>query len=247
LSGEITTTTEADKRNSLGYDSQNPTEHRRLSEPDESEESPYRMKDEPEHVPPPVPPRSWEKKKQKPRGDETPEEANRNRDILEKEELPPLYPWWMEAAITGAVAGSLLIVGIILAMLKVKAGGVGVGAMLVVVILICTVVQTIIMAAFLMVLGGLINIDYGPVHMAMVKLVAIVFLVNALSLVITAGCAPIGMMVAVIVGAMVFQRLFQLTIQETMLSTAAIVLTGWVLNALIIAFLLRKFVLPPGS
>jgi hypothetical protein len=102
------------------------------------------------------------------------------------------------------------------------------------------VVQVVTVTAMLMVVGGFFGIDYGPAVEAVLKLAAVIAVVDGLTAVILFTCSPFGLILAVIVGAGVFQYLFRLSVHEMLLSVAPMVAAAWVLNASVVGILLQK-------
>jgi hypothetical protein len=186
--------------------------------------------------------RPLRRRKKRPRaGDEDEPEiegaAEPGDRILNREEVQSPPTWWVVP--TGLFAGgfvlSLIPVGVIAAKSGASAGA-GVFALLVVGL----VVQVVSVTGLLMVVGQLFGIDYGPAVEAVVKLAAVVAVVDGLTAVIYLGCTPLGLMLAALVGAMVFQYLFRLSIHEMLLSVAPMVAAAWVLNFLVFAAVADK-------
>jgi hypothetical protein len=102
------------------------------------------------------------------------------------------------------------------------------------------VVQVVAVTGLLVVVGHLFGIDYGPAVEAVVKLAAVVAVVDGLTAVIYLSCTPLGLMVAALVGAGVFQYLFRLSAHEMMLSVVPMIAAAWVLNAAVFTVMLHE-------
>lgn len=157
--------------------------------------------------------------------------------ILSREEVQTPPTWWVvpTGLFVGGFVLSLIPVGVIAAKSGASAGA-GVFALIVVGL----VVQVVSVTGLLMVVGQLFGIDYGPAVEAVVKLAAVVAVVDGLTAVIYLACTPLGLMLAALVGAGVFQYLFRLSIHEMLLSVAPMVAAAWVLNFLAFAAVADK-------
>src|SRR5207248_2473837 len=87
--------------------------------------------------------------------------------------------------------------------------------------------------------GHFFGIDYGPAEQAVVKLAAVVALVDGLTgaLLLVNPCA---MILAVVVGCGVFQYLFRLSVTEMILSVALMVGVAWAVNTFVILYFVSK-------
>jgi hypothetical protein len=225
---------------------------------DEEDATPYGMAYEAPFSPPPFPvqpeaddddfvtPANAPKKKKKRSKADEPEELGKvtarkpKIDILERPDLEPKYPWWVEPAIAGGIGALFILIGIVVKAIQVDKAGAAVGMFLIVGALAVIVVQTALVTALLTVVGHLFSIDYGPVAQAIPKLVSVVTFVNGLTIFIVVTCSPCGLMVAAIAGAAVFQRLFKLTLQEMLLSVAGMIFASWTLNAVVVSLIAAK-------
>jgi hypothetical protein len=161
-----------------------------------------------------------------------------DRILNRKEESTP-KDWWVVPAAIGGVGGVLCLIP--LAYLGYKSGA-AFGVVMAVLAVFAIVVQVVAVSGFLMVVGTFFGIDYGPATHALVKLAAIVTLVNGLSgaaIPVSPGCLPCGVIVAGLVGAGLFQYLFRLAIYETLLTLSGVVVASWALNALILRVLMK--------
>jgi hypothetical protein len=207
------------------------------SDPDpgfEPVEEAYQFADEPEPLPPqsalpvsddeaPAPRRK--KRRPQPVG----EVAEEHRDrILDREEEPPPIAWWVAPVVLIALGFLLCLIPVVLLATE-KGAAAGVAAVGLAIVGI--VVQVVAVTVLLMVVGQFFGIDYGPAEQAVVKMAAVVVIVDGLTAVLAISCTPLGLMMAAIVGAGVFQYLFRLAIHEMLLSVAGMVLAAWLLNA----------------
>jgi len=155
--------------------------------------------------------------------------------ILKREEEDP-GRWW-------AVPGGMIVVGLLLCLVPigVMASEIGFGKALlyVLLMLMLVVVQVAGVTTFLMAVGTFFGIDYGPAKEAVLKLAAVVAVVDGLTAVMLL-CNPLGLIVASIIGVGVFQYLFRLAISETLLSVAGMVAAAWILNAAVFSIMLSK-------
>lgn len=219
---------------------------------DDDDATPYGVAFEAPHVPPPIdyPPEDDEfvapadaprKKKRKRRPDGVGEVPPEHRDrLLEREELPPATPWWTEAAIVAAVGALLTLISVVVIAVGVEKANFAVGVFLLVGVTAAVVVQTVAVTAFLVVAGNLFGINYGPVVEAITRLVAVVLLVNGVTL---AGClwfVPVGLVVGSLFGVPVFWWLFKLSLHDTLISVGIMAVPSWVLAALVFAAMVTK-------
>ena len=158
------------------------------------------------------------------------------RDILEREDLPPPRPWWVVPAILGVIGFLLCLVPIIVLAFK---EGASTGLVLVAVTVVGVAVQVAVVTAFLMGVGTVFGIDYGPAVEAVGKLAAVVLVVDGITGV-SLLWNPCALVLGALVGAGVFQYLFRLSVFEMLLSVAGMVGASWVLNAVVIANLASK-------
>ncbi len=156
--------------------------------------------------------------------------------ILSRPEAPPPTTWW-------AVPAGLLAVGFLLCLVPIAVladkFGAAAGAGLLALLLVGLLVQLAAVTVLLMAVGHLFGIDYGPAAQAVLKLAAVVAVVDGLSGVFFL-CSPFGPMAAAIIGAGVFQYLFRLSVHEMLLSVAAMVGAAWVLNYIAFGILADK-------
>ncbi|HET6572769.1 MAG TPA: hypothetical protein VFG68_04135 [Fimbriiglobus sp.] len=156
--------------------------------------------------------------------------------ILRREEVQSPPNWW-------AVPVGLFAVGFALSLVPVGVlaakSGASAGAGLFALMVVGFLVQLAAMTVLLMSVGHLFGIDYGPVVEAMVKLAAVVAVVDGLTAVFM-QCSPLGLIPAALLGAGVFQYLFRLSIHEMLLSVAAMVGAAWVLNFVLFAIVADK-------
>jgi hypothetical protein len=157
--------------------------------------------------------------------------------ILRREEVQAPANWWVvpAALFAGGFVLSLIPVGVLAAK-----SGASAGAGMFGLIVVGLVVQVVSVTAALMVLGQFFGIDYGPAREAVLKLAAVVAVVDGLTAVILFTCSPFGLILAVVVGAGVFQYLFRLSVHEMLLSVAPMVAAAWVLNASVVGILYQK-------
>ncbi|OWK45352.1 hypothetical protein [Fimbriiglobus ruber] len=182
------------------------------------------------------------KKKRKPRvgpdGQPVGEVRKEHRDrILDREEVEPAVPWWAVPAVLTAVGFLLCLIPI--GVVASKAGA-EVAAIAIVGTAVAVVVQVTIVSTLMTLVGGFFGIDYGPLHQALAKLVAIITMMDGVTGTIGIGCIPAGVLVAGIVGFGLFQYQFRLAIQETFLTVGAMVVASWSLNAVIIMALANR-------
>ena len=164
----------------------------------------------------------------------------RRPDILEREELPPAIPWWAEAAAVAGVGLLLTLVAVVVVAANVKQANLAVGVFLLVGVAVAVVVETAAVTAGLFVAGNLFGIDYGPAKEALVKLAAVVLLVDGVTLAGSLMCVPVGLVAGSLVGGPAFWRLFKVGLQETFVSVGVMVVPAWVLAAAIFATKLSK-------
>lgn len=157
--------------------------------------------------------------------------------ILRREEVRSPPNWWHLPA-------GLFVVGLILSLIPVGVqaadAGASVGARMLGLLLVGLAVQVIAVIALLVVVGTVFGIDYGPLNEAVVKLAAVVAVVDGLTLLFFLANFPLGMIVAAFVGAGVFQLLFRLSIHEMLLSVVPMVAAAWVLNAAVVSVKFQK-------
>ncbi len=155
--------------------------------------------------------------------------------ILKREEEDP-GRWW-------AVPVGLIVTGLVLCLVPigVLASEIGVGkaALTFVLVLLAVVVQLVSVTGFLVVVGTFFGIDYGPAKEAVLKLAAVVAIVDGLTGVMLL-CNPCGLVLAAIVGASTFQYLFRLSVFETLVSVGGMVAAAWILNAAVVSVLVSK-------
>jgi hypothetical protein len=232
------------------------TTPRRPDPDDDEDRTPYGLTSEPKHVPPPIdygqdedsdepvaleraddgPPRKKKRKKRRPRADgDEPLPSKRRKDILEREDLPPVIPWWTAAAITAGVGLLLTVVTAAVVAVNADKGGFLAGVVTLFGALVATAVEAAGVTAVLFVVGNLFGIDYGPVQQALPKLVAVVLLVNGVTLAGSLMCVPVGLVVGSLVGVPTFWKLFQLSPIESALSVGVMSVAAWVLAALVLA------------
>jgi len=164
--------------------------------------------------------------------------APRDR-ILDRHERAPKYPWWLSSAIASGLGmlGILIAIGVTLARVK-QTDGVVAGYM--VALAACVIlVETLLFTGFVWLAGQIFQIDYGPVGPALVKIAATVLLLNGVALVAML-ISPVGIMLAGIVAMLWFQAVFQLDFQESIISTALILLGSFALNAFVMLMLLLR-------
>jgi hypothetical protein len=156
--------------------------------------------------------------------------------ILSRPEEPPPATWW-------AVPAGLLAVGFLLCLVPIAVLvdklGAAAGAGLLALLVVGLLVQLAAVTVLLMAIGHLFGIDYGPAAQAVLKLAAVVAVVDGLSGVFFL-CSPFGPMAAAIIGAGVFQYLFRLSVHELLLSVAAMVGAAWILNYIAFGILADK-------
>jgi hypothetical protein len=206
-------------------------------------EEAYQFADELGPLPPPAePPAPAEEapapRRKKRRPQPTGEVAEEHRDrILDREDEPPPVAWWVAPVI-------LIVVGFLLCLIPVvlvaSEKGAAVGLKAAAVALVGVPVQVIAVTALLVVIGQFFGIDYGPALHAVVKLAAVVVIVDGLTAALAVGCTPLGLMMAAIIGAGVFQYLFRLAIHEMLLSVAGMVLAAFLLNAYALRLLVTR-------
>jgi hypothetical protein len=157
--------------------------------------------------------------------------------ILRREEVQSPPTWWAVPAVlfAGGFVLSLIPVGVLAAK-----SGASAGAGMFALIVVGLVVQIVSVTGMLMVVGQVFGIDYGPAVEAVLKLAAVVAVVDGSTALILFTCSPFGLVLAVVVGAGVFQYLFRLSVHEMLLSVAPMVAAAWVLNASVVGILLQK-------
>jgi len=222
---------------------------------DDEDATPYGVAFEAPHVPPPiayptdddddfagpaVAPRK--KKKRKPRPDGVGEVAEQHRDrLLEREDDPSAaLPWWTEAACVACVGVPLTLLAVAVIAYNAERANLAVGLFLLVGVVAAAAVETAAVTAFLVVVGNLFGIDYGPVRQAIPKLVAVIVLVNGVTLLSARMCLPVGLVAGSLVGVPAFWRLFRIGLQETLISVGVMVLASWVLAAALLALAVTK-------
>jgi hypothetical protein len=157
--------------------------------------------------------------------------------ILRREEVQSPPNWWVVPA--GLFAAGFVLSLIPVGVLVAKSGA-SAGAGMFALIVVGLVVQIVTVTGLLMVVGQVFGIDYGPAVEAVVKLAAVVAVVDGSTALILFTCSPFGLVLAVVVGAGVFQYLFRLSVHEMLLTVAPMVAAAWVLNASVVAVLLHK-------
>ncbi len=199
-------------------------------------------------VPIPEPPAPKKRRKRKPEEDEeTVAEETEAEDeppqrtgevgdrILKREEDNP-GKWW-------AVPVALIAVGLLLCLVPigVLASELGVGKSLgyFALTLVLVAVQIAGVTVFLVAVGTFFGIDYGPAKEAVLKLAAVVAIVDGLTAAMLLW-NPCGLVVAVLFGVGVFQYLFRLAVFETLLSVAGMVAAAWILNAAVFSIILSN-------
>jgi hypothetical protein len=158
------------------------------------------------------------------------------RDILDREELPPPRAFWVVPAILSGIGFALCLV--MIGVIASKEGA-SVGLGLVLLTVIGVVIQVAAVTAFLTAVGTLFGIDYGPAVEAVVKLVAVILIVDGLTSV-SLLWNPCALVFGAFAGAAVFQYLFRLSVFEMLVSVAGMVGGAWVLNAVVISILASK-------
>jgi hypothetical protein len=157
--------------------------------------------------------------------------------LPEREEEPPAMPWW-------AVPAVIFVIGVVLCLvpigMRAAEAGASAGAGLFGLLVVALFVQLAAMAGLLVAVGHLFGIDYGPAAEALLKLAAVVAVIDGLTAVFFTLSAPCGLMVAALVGAGVFQYLFRLSMHEMLLTVAPMVGAAWVLNFVVFAILADK-------
>jgi hypothetical protein len=157
--------------------------------------------------------------------------------ILSRPEEAPAATWWAVPTGLFAVGFALCLV---LVGVRVAQAGVSAGAGAFALIVVGLVIQVTSVTALLMMVGHLFGIDYGPAREAVLKLAAVVAVVDGLTAVIALTCTPCGLMLAAVIGAGVFQYLFRLSVHEMLLSVAPMVAAAWVLNSSVVTIVLSK-------
>jgi hypothetical protein len=242
------------------------TDRPRPTDPDDDDAGmaePYRLSDEP---PPPRPTHPVEpdaellppadgardrprRRRRRRRREEEADEGEMDQDvalpdrpreigerILSRPEEPAPPNWWVLPAVLTGVGGVLCLIPLVV--LAVQSGA-AFGAVLAVLTVCAIVVQVALVSGFLMAVGSFFGIDYGPAHHALVKLAAIVTVVDGLTGTIALGCLPCGVVIAGLVGAGLFQYLFRLAIYEMLLTLSGIMVASWALNAVIIKAMMK--------
>ena len=223
---------------------------------DDEDPVPYGVAHEAPHVPPPIsypvdddellPPEDdaprRRKKKRKRRPDGFGEVAGHHRDkVLEREEEPSAIPWWAEAAVVAALGALPTLLVVVIVAWNAKQANLAVAVFLALGVAVAVAVQTVAVTGFLFVVGNLFSIDYGPVKEAVVKLAATVVFVNGVTLFGTLIlCVPVGLVAGALAGFPVFWRLFQLGLQDTLISVTLIALPACVLAAALFALQVTK-------
>lgn len=161
-------------------------------------------------------------------------------DILDRPAPPAGVSWWVAPiALLGA---GLLLCLVPVAVVAVKSG-VETAVTLMLVTAIAVVVQVVMVTALLTLVGQLFGIEYGPVGQAVLKLAAVVAVVDGLTGLLLLTGSPCTLMMAAFLGAGVFHYLFRLAIHETLVSVAGMVFAAFLLNGVVIAFLVQRAML----
>ena len=219
---------------------------------DDEDTTPYGVAFEAPHVPPPIdypaedddlvaPANAPRKKKRKRRPDGVGEVAPEHRDkTLGREELPPATPWWTEAAVVAAAGALLTLMSVVVFAAGVEKANFAVGVFLLVGVTAAIVVETAAVTAFLMMAGNLFGINYGPVVEALTRLVAVVLLVNGVTLAGSLLNIPVGLVVGSLFGVPAFWWLFKLSLHDTLISVGIMAVPSWVLAALVFAAMITR-------
>lgn len=218
---------------------------------DEDDATPYGLAFEPPHVAPPIPlpppdeedevtePANAPRRKKKPKRSAAEETAAAAKlggatyfdRILDRVEAPPTaYPWWVEVAAAGVAGALLILVGIAAVAIRADKAGVDVGVVLVAGALTVILAHSAFMAFTLMVVGQVMTVDYGPVVQTVPKLAAATLLANGLTLALVGVGLPCALLFSAMIFYTVFQRLFRLSMMETIYCVVALMMASWVLN-----------------
>ncbi|HVK18224.1 MAG TPA: hypothetical protein VM533_14875 [Fimbriiglobus sp.] len=157
--------------------------------------------------------------------------------ILRREEVAAPPTWWVVPAGLFAIGFALSLAPAVVLAAK---SGVSAGAGALALVVAALIVQVVAVTGLLVVVGQLFGIDYGPAVAAVVKLAAVVAVVDGLTAVIYLTCTPLGLLLAALVGAGVFQYLFRLSAHEMMLSVVPMIAAAWVLNAAVFTVMLHE-------
>jgi hypothetical protein len=157
-------------------------------------------------------------------------------------------PWWFWPVILMAVGATGFLIAAVLAGFRLDPK---VGVLVFVACLIGVLVQTVAVTFLLFFIGQIFGIDYGPVKEAFVKMIASVSFINGFTLMsgmlLVSGFGPLGGLMAfsmiTMLMYMVFSKLFQLTMFETMITIFAIEFCAWAMGAGLGFVLLRHMML----
>lgn len=207
-------------------------------DPDEELDAAYLFADPAPPAEPPAPEPPRKRKKRRRPGDPAPPPAPQeigDRILNRADETTP-PGWWKVPAALIAVGLLLCLVPIIV--LAVKQGA-AVGGLVLVGVSAAVLVQIAVVTAILAVVGTFFGIDYGPATQAVVKLAAVVALVDGLTgaMLLVNPCA---MVMAVVIGCGVFQYLFRLSVTEMILSVALMVGVAWGVNTFVVLYFVSK-------
>lgn len=216
---------------------------------DSDDASPLGFADEPgDPLPPPVrdpaaddPPRKKRKKMRRP-DDEADDPLGSVRakprvDILDRPDVPPRVGWWVAPVVVMGIGGLMCLVPIVFVAVKV---GVETGFVAMAAMAVAIPVQIAAVTVLLTVVGKLFGIEYGPVREALLKLAAVVTIIDGMTGTFVLCNNPCGLMAAAVLGAGVFQFLFKLQIHEMLLSVAGMVFFAFLLNGLLLSMLISN-------
>ena len=88
--------------------------------------------------------------------------------------------------------------------------------------------------------GHRVGINYGPVVEALTRLVAVVLLVNGVTLAGSLLNIPVGLVVGSLFGVPAFWWLFKLSLHDTLISVGIMAVPSWVLAALVFAAMITR-------
>lgn len=187
--------------------------------------------------PEPDPEQPRKKRKKRPSAEGVGEVKPEHKDrILDREDTPDPVPWWAVPAAL-FVIGALFLMGpmIYLAISEKNAAitfyamiGFGIGI----------AIEVVALTVLMVLVGGAFGIDYGSPIQAIVKLAALVTIVNGQTLLVAILCFPFAYFIAILLAGILagatayglFMFLFRLSVSEALITVFGIVVASWLLN-----------------
>lgn len=206
---------------------------------DDDESSPLGFADEPPGASPPEPeveaPRRRKRRQKSAKSSEVREEHGDR--ILDRPDHVPAVPWWLAPAIVFTIGFVLCLVPIGYVALHL---GVKSGFLVMLGIFVAVIVEIVGVTVLLSIVGNFFGIEYGPVRESLVKLAAVVTIIDGMTGTFAVCNSPCAMMMAAVLGAGIFHALFKLQLHETLLSVAGMVFFAFLLNGIVLSMLISR-------